>query len=190
MLKIHTDILVAPVLHIRHKIRRCANVARYAFVASALTWGAGCAVSGPANDTAIANTVAQFTPAAPPAGVYDQATFLYYTDLAAPRHFYGKLLGLTHYYETPWVTLYRTAAGATLGVVKAPEDQVPADAKRDATMVSLVTDDVESWYRRLRDNAEIKIQKPLYDHPAVPIRAFLLRDPGGYSVEFFQWRTR
>lgn len=133
-------------------------------------------------------SIAQFTSAAPPAGVHDQATFLYYTDLAAPRHFYGTLLGLAHYYETPWVTLYRTAPGATLGIVKASEDQVTADSKRDATMVSLVTHDVESWYRRLQGQAEIKIQKPIYDHPAVPIRAFLLRDPAGYSVEFFEWR--
>jgi len=177
-------------LHKRHKIRRFANVARYVFMASAIILGAGCAVSGHTNDTASIATVAQFTPAAAPAGVQEQATFLYYTDLAAPRHFYGEVLGLAHYYETPWVTLYRTAAGATLGIVKAPEDQVPADTKRDATMVSLITDDVESWYQRLRGNAEIKIQKPIYDHPAVPIRAFLLRDPGGYSVEFFQWHKR
>jgi len=189
-MQIHTDNLAAPTLRNHHQTSRFVNLARYIFMASAITWGAGCAVSGPANDTASADTVVQFTPAAPPAGVYEQATFLYYTDLAAPRHFYGKLLGLTHYYETPWVTLYRTATGATLGIVKAPEDQVPADAKRDATMVSLITDDVESWYRRLQGNTEIKIQKPIYDHPAVPIRAFLLRDPGGYSVEFFQWRKR
>lgn len=161
---------------------------------AAIVSAAGCVVTGHAGNGADNNersaTIAQFTPAAPPASVHDQVTFLYYTDLAAPRRFYGTVLGLTHYYETPWVTLYRTAPGATLGIVKAPDDQVSADAKRDAAMVSLVTSDVESWYRRLQGNAEVKIQKPIYEHPAVPIRAFLIRDPAGYSVEFFEWRKR
>lgn len=157
---------------------------------AAIVSAASCAVGGPGNNSVNTATIAQFTPAAPPASVHDQATFLYYTDLAAPRRFYGTLLGLTHYYETEWVTLYRTAPGATLGIVKAPEDKVSADAKRDAAMVSLVTSDVESWYQRLQGNAEITIQKPIYDHPAVPIRAFLIRDPAGYSIEFFQWRKR
>jgi hypothetical protein len=134
------------------------------------------------------SATAQFTSAAPKAGVQDQVTFLYYTDLEAPRRFYGALLGLSPYYETPWVTLYRSAPGATIGIVKRAHDRISADTKRDAVMVSIVTDDVESWYQRLRRGGQIKFEKAIYDHPDVPIRAFLIRDPAGYSVEFFEWR--
>ena len=121
-------------------------------------------------------------------GVSDQVTFLYYDDLAEPRRFYGTLLGMAAYYETPWVTLYRSAPSATIGIVKRPKDPLTAETKRDAVMVSIVTNDVESWYRDLKRGGRVKIQKELYDHPTVPIRAFQISDPAGYSIEFFQWR--
>lgn len=118
----------------------------------------------------------------------DQVTFFYYPDLTAPRAFYGSALGLVSYYDQEWVSLYRTAPGATIGIVKSGKDAVPADMKRDATMVSIVTTDVEGWNQRLKQGGKVKFLKEIYDHPVVPIRAFLLQDPGGYSVEFFQWR--
>jgi hypothetical protein len=133
---------------------------------------------------------AHLTSAAPMVGAQDQVTFLYYTDLEAARRFYGTLLGLSPYYETPWVTLYRSAPGATIGIVRRADDRMPADTKRDAVMVSIVVDDVGSWYDRLSRDGQIKFEKEIYDHPAVPIRAFLIRDPAGYSVEFFEWRKR
>jgi hypothetical protein len=142
----------------------------------------------PTNARIDKSAAAQFTTAAPKVGVQDQVTFLYYADLEAPRRFYGTLIGLSPYYETPWVTLYRSAPGATIGIVKRADDQIPAETKRDAVMVSIVTDDVESWYQRLKRGGQIKFEKDIYDHPDVPIRAFLIRDPAGYSVEFFEWR--
>lgn len=131
---------------------------------------------------------AQFKEALPLASAEEQVTFLYYPDLAAPREFYGKLLGLQSYYDQEWVSLYRVAAGASIGVVKASEAGVAPESKRDAVMVSIVTKDVDAWFKRLQGVTGVVMLKPLYDHPAVPIRAFLLQDPGGYSVEFFQWR--
>jgi extradiol dioxygenase family protein len=120
--------------------------------------------------------------------VHDQVTFLYYADLREPRRFYGEVLGLPHYYETLWVTLYRSSPGATIGIVQRTRDSMPADTKRDAVMVSIVTNDVNAWYQRLKRGGRVRFDKDIYDHPDVPIRAFLIRDPAGYSVEFFQWR--
>jgi len=120
--------------------------------------------------------------------IHDQVTFLYFADLTAPRRFYGTVLGLSHYYETPWVTLYRSSPGATIGIVKRDHDIVAADTKRDAVMLSIVTNDVDSWYQRLKRGGLVRFEKDLYDHRDVPIRAFLIRDPAGYSIEFFQWR--
>lgn len=130
---------------------------------------------------------AHFKAASALANIQGQVTFLYYPDLAAPRAFYGKLLGLASYYDEEWVSLYRVASGATIGIVKSDSDPVTADAKRDAAMVSIVTSDVDGWFSRLKGAAGVVVQKEIYNHPVVPIRAFLLRDPGGYSVEFFQW---
>jgi predicted enzyme related to lactoylglutathione lyase len=130
---------------------------------------------------------AEFKSALPLAGVREQVTFLYYPDLTAPREFYGKVLGLESYYDQDWASLYRVAAGAAIGVVKSSDKQVAADVKRDAAMISIVTTDVDDWFSRLKQVGGVVVQKGIYDHPSVPIRAFLLRDPGGYSVEFFQW---
>jgi hypothetical protein len=116
-----------------------------------------------------------------------QVTFLYFGDLAAPRKFYGQTLGLVPYLENGWVTLYRTTSGATIGLVKAPNGRTSAAMKRSVVMVSLVTDDVEAWYRKLARDRGVRIVKPLYDHPGVPIRAFEIEDPAGYPIEFFQW---
>jgi hypothetical protein len=116
-----------------------------------------------------------------------QATFLYYKDLVAPRKFYTEVLGLVPYFETEWVTLYHPVAGATIGLVKEPSSDTSAKIKRSVVMVSLVTDDVAGWYRKLRHRRGVHIVKALYDHPAVPIRAFEIEDPAGYPVEFFQW---
>jgi hypothetical protein len=116
-----------------------------------------------------------------------QVTFLYYEDLAAPRKFYGQTLGLVPYMENDWVTLFYATPGATIGLVKASNSGTSASTKRSVVMVSLVTDDVAAWYRKLRCDASLRIVKHLYDHPGVPIRAFEIEDPAGYPVEFFQW---
>ena len=54
-------------------------------------------------------------------------------------------------------------------------------------MISLVTEDVDRWHARLKDHPDIPFVKEPYNHDKVPIRAMLVRDPGGYTVEFFQW---
>ncbi len=138
--------------------------------------GAGAAAAGPGTSAATA------------AGrITGQVTFLYYDDLAAPRKFYGEVLGLVPYLDNDWVTLFHTASGATIGLVKSPNNHAGPATKRAVVMVSLVTDDVEGWYRKLRRNGTVRIVKAPDDHPGVPIRAFEVEDPAGYPVEFFQW---
>lgn len=129
-----------------------------------------------------------FKSAEPLPGIEEQVTFLYYADLAAPRDFYGRVLGFEPYYERDWVSLYRVAPGAAIGVAQSRDGVVTADLKRDAAMVSVVTRDVDGLFTRLKKLPGLIVQKEIYDHPSVPIRAFLLRDPGGYSIEFFAWR--
>jgi predicted enzyme related to lactoylglutathione lyase len=124
--------------------------------------------------------------AAVPLQVAGQVTFFYYTDLTEPRRFYGELLGVKPYYEKEWVSLFHTAAGATLGLVKTGTDNSSTN-KRAAVMLSIVTDDISAWYAKIRGNSRFHILKGPYDHPQVPIRAIEMEDPGGYPVEVFQW---
>ena len=52
-------------------------------------------------------------------------------------------------------------------------------------MVSLVTDEVDAWYDRLRGRDDVVFLKHIGDGGG--IRSFMLEDPGGYTIEFFQW---
>jgi hypothetical protein len=57
-------------------------------------------------------------------------------------------------------------------------------------MVSIVSKDVDAWYDVIKNSGDVKVLKDIYDNPSVPIRAFLVADPGGYTIEFFQWLDR
>jgi catechol 2,3-dioxygenase-like lactoylglutathione lyase family enzyme len=56
-------------------------------------------------------------------------------------------------------------------------------------MVSLVTDGLDEWHARLRE-AGVEILSEPADSESAPVRAFLARDPGGYTIEFFRWLDR
>ncbi|MFO1468707.1 MAG: VOC family protein [Steroidobacteraceae bacterium] len=121
-----------------------------------------------------------------PLRVTGQVTFFYYPDLTEPRLFYGELLGVKPYYEKEWVSLFHTAGGATLGLVRTGSENAGTN-KRAAVMLSIVTDDISAWHAKILGNSRFHILKGPYDHPQVPIRAIQMEDPGGYPVEVFQW---
>ena len=122
---------------------------------------------------------------APSPGINEQYTMLYYNDLQAPRKFYGDLLGLTSTMEDEWLSLYRLTPASYIGVIKQGENSWHKVQEKNAVMISIVTDDVEGWYERIRRDSNVTILKEIYDNESVPIRAFLVQDPGGYTVEFF-----
>ena len=123
-------------------------------------------------------------PAAPITGQY---TMFYYKDIAAARRFYGEMLGLQATYNDDWVTLYQVLPGAFLGVVQEGGTAFHPARSENSVMLSLVTGDVDQWHVRLQEHHDIPMVKAPYNHDKVPIRAMLVRDPGGYTVEFFQW---
>jgi catechol 2,3-dioxygenase-like lactoylglutathione lyase family enzyme len=139
-----------------------------------------CGIGGPAP----AGGDAPVPPAAP---FTEQYTMFYYKDIAAARRFYGDILGLKSTYNDEWVTLYQVLPGALLGVVQEGGTAFHPARSENSVMLSLVTDDVDRWHARLQEHPDIPLVKPPYNHDKVPIRAMLVRDPGGYTVEFFQW---
>jgi len=128
------------------------------------------------------------TPRAAP--ITEQYTMFYYKDIAAARRFYGEILGLKPTYNDDWVTLYEVVPGALLGVVQEGGTAFHPARGENSVMLSLVTDDVDLWHVRLQAHGDIPMVKAPYNHDKVPIRAMLVRDPGGYTVEFFQWLKR
>ena len=115
----------------------------------------------------------------------EQITMFYYDDLEAASTFYGTLLGLEKTFDWDWVKFYRTGPSSSVGIVKNGEGAYHAPQPKNAVMLSLVTSDVDAWYGRLENREGVVFLKHIGDGGG--IRSFLLEDPGGYTVEFFQW---
>lgn len=112
---------------------------------------------------------------------------LYYKDITAASHFYGSVLSMPTAMDEEWVKLFQVLPGSFIGVVKEGEGAYHKAKKNNAVMVSLVTEDVDTLYESIKSKKNITILKELYDNKSVPIRVFLLADPGGYTIEIFQW---
>ena len=119
--------------------------------------------------------------------IAESYVMLYYKSLDAPRNFYGKILGLETAFDDEWVTLYKITSTSYVGVVKEGGTAYHKAQEHSAVMLSLVVEDVDSWYEKIRMNEDLVILKEIYNHDSAPIRAFLVEDPGGYTIEIFQW---
>lgn len=114
-----------------------------------------------------------------------QVVFLYYADLDAAAAFYGDTLGLEKTFDEGWVKIYATSETSFVGLVDEQRGSHRASEDKPV-MLSLVTADVDAWHERLRERGVRILSEPA-DSTSVPVRAFLVEDPGGYTVEFFQW---
>lgn len=112
-------------------------------------------------------------------------TMFYYKDIEPAARFYGEILGLENYLDWDWVQFYKTGPASYVGLVTEGEGAWHKVREKNSVMLSLVSDDVDGWYERLRESGEVTFLKDVGN--GGPIRSFLLEDPGGYTVEFFQW---
>jgi predicted enzyme related to lactoylglutathione lyase len=124
------------------------------------------------------------------APIESQIVMFYYDDLAAPTEFYGKTLGLAQTQDFGWARFFQVVPGSEVGLVKAGPGAYYTTQPRNAVMLSIVTPDVEAWYQRLKGKPGVDIVKDLQPHGDAPIRNFMIRDPGGYTIEIFQWLKR
>lgn len=116
-------------------------------------------------------------------------TFLYYSDLAAAEDFYANILGFEKDFDGEWVKIFRIADGGRVGLVDEKKGFLQtADSK--PVMLSVDTSDIQGWWQRLQVRAEKYILKPLKTEADGFVTGFLLKDPEGYHVEFFQWKEK
>ena len=109
-----------------------------------------------------------------------QVTFLYTTDLDATSRFYKDILGLPLALDQGGCRIYRAAPNAFLGCCSHS-----SAGRRDDTsgvVLTLVTDEVDRWYERLRARGVIFEQAPTHN-PTYNIYHCFLRDPNGYLIE-------
>jgi catechol 2,3-dioxygenase-like lactoylglutathione lyase family enzyme len=115
---------------------------------------------------------------APYAGI----TFLSYEDLEAGDRFYREVLGLPLVEDQGWAKVYRIHGSSHVGIVKSARSHGtrPPDA---GVLLSIVVEDVDTWYDRLKDEPSVEILAPPSMVADIPVYSFFLKDPGGHPVE-------
>ncbi|MEP9373825.1 VOC family protein [Mesorhizobium sp. KR1-2] len=119
--------------------------------------------------------------------VNSQVTFLYYDDLASPERFYGEMLGLEKTFDKGWVKFFRATEHSYIGLVEqAKGHHNTSEAK--SVMVSLESPELEAWYERMKaKGVDFVVHLDTDMSAGRLVSTFLMRDPGGYSVEFFRF---
>ena len=114
--------------------------------------------------------------------IQTQITWVYTENLEASERFYRDILGLECIRDEGKARIFRTAGDAAIGVCEVFEDRV---VEPKGSMISLVTDDVDSWYEKLMQ-ARIESEPP-HRLEQFGIYTFFARDPSGYIIEFQQF---
>ena len=112
-----------------------------------------------------------------------QITFLYTRDLAETARFYEETMGLPLKLDQGSCRIYRVSRDAYVGFCQredAPE--AAGDPSARAVILTLVTPDVDEWYRFL-DEQGAALEKPPVANPKYQVYHFFLRDPNGYLLE-------
>ena len=118
-------------------------------------------------------------------GVTRQISWVYTQDLDLAADFYANRLGMECIRDEGKARLYQTADGAAIGVCETFADRV---VEPKGGMISLVTDDVDAWYRRLVD-CGLDIENPPHRLERFGIYTFFVTDPNGYIIEFQQFES-
>lgn len=117
-------------------------------------------------------------------------TFFYYDDLRVAARWYAEVIGLEPVLEEAWLVLLRVAPGHLLGLVDAEGgSQRPVPGPNKGAVLSLETDSLEEWRHRLRAAGVEGLDGEFQSGCQGRTLEFRVRDPGGYPVEFFRWRT-
>ncbi|MCK4438890.1 VOC family protein, partial [Candidatus Bathyarchaeota archaeon] len=77
-------------------------------------------------------------------------TFFYYDDLDEASRFYGEKMGFERVLDVGFAKLFKVYDNVHVGLVDGSRGSLkPAENK--SVMLSFFVDDVEDWYRRLKD---------------------------------------
>ena len=112
-----------------------------------------------------------------------QISWVYTEDLDTTVEFYADALGLECIRDEGDARIFATAASAAIGVCRAFENRV---VEPKGGMISIVTDDVDAWYRKIIDK-DVTVAGPPHRIEQFSIYTFFVTDPNGYVIEFQQF---
>lgn len=115
-------------------------------------------------------------------------TVFYYDRLPPAVAFYEQAIGFEKVLDLGWVAIFRIEGRSFLTLVDAVGgSQRPISGDNKGAIVSIETDDLDGWRRRLRAAGVAGVDAPLIRGCDGRSVEFHLRDPGGYVMEIFEW---
>ncbi len=110
--------------------------------------------------------------------IFEQViTFLHTSDLQATAHFYEQVLGLELVRDQGVCRIYRICANSYIGFCQHLEPAAP-----QGVILTLVSQDVDGWYVRLRSQGVAFAKAPAHN-PKFGIYHCFFKDPNGYLLE-------
>ncbi len=115
-------------------------------------------------------------------------TLFYYADVPATARWYEQAIGFEKVLDYGWLAIFRIIDHAYLGLVSGEVgSQQPIAGANKGAMVTIATRDLERWHRHLVDTGVAGVESHLQRGCEGDTLEFKIRDPGGYTLEFFQW---
>lgn len=124
-----------------------------------------------------------------PPAIARGVVFFYYDDLSGAVRWYRRVLAPQCLVELEWVVIVRIGPGDFfLGLVDSKHGTLKAGEDKRA-MLSVETPALEPWLERIRTLEPGAIAQEIGSGGHGLIEQFVVRDPGGYLVEFFRWKA-
>jgi lactoylglutathione lyase len=121
-------------------------------------------------------------------GVEGMITFMYYDDMGRAEEFYGDVLGFELVIDVDFAKVYKVADNAHIGIVDGKRGSIePAEDK--PVMLTVVVDDIDSWYEHLKGKG-VEVFQPPKKASYLDMKTMLMRDPEGYVVEILEFLTK
>ena len=105
-------------------------------------------------------------------------TFTYTTDLAAGSRFFQDVLELDFVVDQGACHIYRLTETNFIGICDLPD----RPSEPVGVTITLVSDDVDGWYRFLADKGVEFVRTPAYSDP-LGVYSTLFLSPDGYRIE-------
>jgi len=111
-------------------------------------------------------------------------TFFYYDALDEASRFYGEKMGFEKVLDVGFAKRFKVYDNVHVGLVDGSRGSMkPAEHK--SVMLSFFVDDVEDWYRRLKDKG-LDLSPP-EEPDYLKMKVLIFKDPEGYTLELLQW---
>ena len=115
-------------------------------------------------------------------------TMFYYRDLPAAAAWYERTLGFRRIRGTKGFVLFEIGGTAQLCLIDGNfGSQRPIDGTNKGAMLSIQTDNVERWHDTLAARGVEGAGHGLTSGAGGATTEFKVRDPEGYTIEFFRW---